>query len=273
MSPVDGQLFKWTASDRLIPFEPTSADALDARGHLRALMETLQASPGQVLHGVVSGPGVAGTDLDNALLYNVGGSQAGATRHGVALERHAGGGPGVRYGYRLTDDPSAGVSTGEQIVRVPEASLPGHPASWLDIWAAVRRAARIEVVQEAPADRELALRVTVGAPSFRGSANGEFVKRIIDGITTALHESSALVSTDAAERLASRARLDTAKIAELLQADDNAVLGETPGLIVARGPGVQCRPRDDRISVLRIELDRTSTRWSLDATLSAVAAG
>jgi hypothetical protein len=56
----------------------------------------------------------------------------------------------------------------------------------------------------------------------------------------------------------------------LLQADDHAVLGSWPDLVVLRGAGVQCRPRDDRLVAVRVELDRTATRWELDAELSAI---
>jgi hypothetical protein len=35
----------------------------------------------------VEGPAVTGTDLDNALLYNIGGRADAATRYGAALER------------------------------------------------------------------------------------------------------------------------------------------------------------------------------------------
>jgi hypothetical protein len=105
---VDPHGYRTIETPSLIPFEPRDTAALEARAALRSMLGGLTAQPGELLHGIVEGPSVTGTDLDNALLYNVGGSVNGATRHGVALERQASAPDAAtryRYRYRVTNDP------------------------------------------------------------------------------------------------------------------------------------------------------------------------
>jgi hypothetical protein len=69
--------FRRVEAPAIIPFEPKGAALITARAMLRAAMGTLSAASGELLHGVIEGEALAGTDLDNALLYNIGGPIAG----------------------------------------------------------------------------------------------------------------------------------------------------------------------------------------------------
>jgi hypothetical protein len=255
----------------LIPFEPRDAAALGARAALRSILGGLSARPGELLYGIVEGPAVSGTDLDNALLYNVGGDVNRAVRYGVALERRATtpGAP-TRYRYRLTSDPDVPALDGERIITFNSVPLDRAPRTWIDVWAAIRTSDAVEVEGSAPAG-EIGMRLSVGAPRFAGAANAQFVKTVVDGVMTALHahrdrDSAAVV----ADRLAAASVLPARTIAALMINDDRAALGTCQRLVVLRGQGVQCHPQDGRISTLRIELDRAARSWGISGCLIRV---
>jgi hypothetical protein len=120
------------------------------------------------------------------------------------------------------------------------------------------------VVTAAPRCAVPARRRTLGAPRFAGAATDQFVKTIIDGVTTALHAHEDVTSAaDVAERLATMTPLRADQVAALLLNDERASLGVCKRLVVLRGHGVQCQPQDGRISALRIEIDRLASAWQL----------
>jgi hypothetical protein len=245
---ADVEDYRTVETAGLIPFAPRDPVLLQTRAVLRATLASLSAQPGEVLHGIVEGPGVAKTDLDNALLYNVGGSVNAAARYGVALERRPppSGSTATRYGYRLTSDPAVPAVDGELVVELAGVALSGAPRGWPEIWAAVRTSEALSIRGSA-AVGELGLRLRVGAPRFAGAANGQFVKTIVDGVMTALHAHRDLTTVaDVAARLATVTRLGGPQIAALLVDDERAALGVCRRLVVLRGPGVHCQPQDGR---------------------------
>ena len=130
--------------------------------------------------------------------------------------------------------------------------LRGAPRAWPDIWAAVRTSGAIDVLASAPTG-ELALWLRVGAPSFAGAADGQFVKTMVDGVMTALHaHGDRSTVSHVADRLATTIALPADEIAGLLIDDARAALGACHRLVVLRGQGVQCQPQDGRISAPRI---------------------
>jgi hypothetical protein len=260
----DASGYRTIETTGLIPFEPREPAVLAARAALRSMLSVMSAQPGELLEGVVEGPAVAGTDLDNALLYNVGGSVNAAVRYGVALERRATlPGTRTRYRYRLTSEVGVRRADGETVVALGRVALGRAPRAWADIWAAVRTSDAVVVLASAPAG-DLGLELRVGAPRFGGAANGQFVKTMVDGVMTALHaHGDATTASELAERLAAKVELPAEQIAALLVGRERAALGICPRLVVVRGMGVQCQPQDGRISALRIEIDRSATAWHL----------
>jgi len=263
---LDADGFRTVETAGLISFEPTSPAMLHARAGLRSLLAGLSAQPGELLHGVVEGPAVAGTDLDNALLYNIGGSVNAAARYGVALERRTGTSP-TRYRYRLTRDADAPALDGTPLVELDHVPLGRPPRAWPDVWAPLRTSDRVHILASAPVG-DLGLFLRLGAPRFAGGANAQFVKTVVDGVMTALHAHGDPTSADAvAERLAVNVPLPGDDIAGLLLDDDRAALGFCHRLVVLRGQGVQCQPQDGRVAALRIELDRSLSSWTLSGRL------
>jgi hypothetical protein len=271
---VDADGYRTIETAGLIPFEPKDATLLEARATIRSMLAGLNAQPGELLHGIVEGPAVAGTDLDNALLYNVGGNISGAVRYGVALERRtAAAGAGTRYRYRLATGADLPSMDGEPVVALDGVPLSRAPQGWLDIWAAVRTSDAVAVLATAPSG-DLAVRLRVGAPRFAGGATAQFVKTMVDGVMTALHaHGDRTTAADAADRLAATIALPAEEIAALLVDHARAALGTCRRLVVLRLRGVQCQPEDDRISALRIEIDRSATSWTISGDVVSVSRG
>lgn len=262
---VDAERFITIEAPAVIPFKPNNPTLIAARDALRAVLGGLTASPGELLHGMIEGPAAAGADLDNALLYNIGGRIAAAARHGVALQRHVrgGSGAGVRYRYPLTTDPAVGRPAWQSVVEFDRVMLGRPPWLWPDVWAAVRTSPAVRMLDSAP-DGDLALMLRVGAPHYAGAANGQFVKTLVDGVLTALHaQADSTTADEIARRLAANLALGPDEIADLLLSADRAALGTCHRLIVLRNRGVQCLPEDVRLASLRIEIDQTATAWTL----------
>jgi hypothetical protein len=253
----------------VIPFEPKTFELLEARLALREALGSLPARPGELLHGVAEGAGVFGTDLDNALLYNIGGPQAAPTRFGVLLERRLAVDASTRvvYSYRLIQAAERDGREGRPLVEV-DVNLPGgRPRSWQGIWAAIRTSDSVQIVGHAPVG-ELGVSLVVGAPDFTGSASGEFVKIVVDGVLAALqgHGDSSTVD-EIAERMAERTGLAPRQVAASLLDVDRAPLGVCNRLVVPWGSGVQCMPEDQRVGLIRIEPDRTQKAWTLTSSV------
>jgi hypothetical protein len=60
---VDVEGYQTIQTPGLIPFEPRDASLVEARAALRSMLSGLSARPSELLHGLVEGPAVAGTDL------------------------------------------------------------------------------------------------------------------------------------------------------------------------------------------------------------------
>lgn len=271
---VDADGYRTIETAGLIPFEPKEVSLLEGRATIRWTLAGLRAQPGELLNGIVEGSAVEGTDLDNALLYNVGGSISAAVRYGVALERRtAAAGAGTRYRYRLATGADLPSLDGERVVALDGVRLGRAPQGWLDIWAAVRTSDAVAVLASAPSG-DLAVRLRVGAPRFAGGANAQFVKTMVDGVMTALHaHGDRSTAADVADRIAATIALPAREIAALLVDHERAALGTCRCLVVPRLRGVQCQPEDGRISALRIEIDRSATSWTISGEIVSVSRG
>ena len=272
-SAPDAEGFQVIDAPRLIPFEPKTDALLAAREQVRRVIGDLSAQPGELLHGIIEGSAASGTDLDNALLYNVGGRVAAATTHGVVLERRQGrGGTGARYRYRLTREPGLPChAESEPVVELHDVQLTQPPTRWLHVWEAVRTSAGTKILRPAYTG-ELSLQLLVGAPHFSGAVNGEFVKALIDGVMTALHAHADVASAaEVSQRMGMLLSIAPANIEHLLLDDTRAALGTCERLVVLRSSGVQCHPEDHRLSAIRIEVDRTAPTWTLNGSVALAA--
>jgi hypothetical protein len=252
MQDISGPIVGET--DSVIGYPAVEA-AVATKQRLAQGLGRLVADAGEILHGVIAGPRVGNTDLDNSLLYNVGGSIAKATRYGVCLERETGTGL-TRYSYRVAAATSLHAPGEVELVQWPAIGLSRMPSDWTEVWQALRGSDVIEANSRSWTG-PIWVDVTIGTTSRLGCANATLVKAIVDGVLTALHDSEQLVDDQQIlDRLAARTRLPRAAVRSLVLRNDNALLGYTPGLLVLRGTGVQCRPADGRVGWLRILIKR-----------------
>jgi hypothetical protein len=268
----DANGFAVVRTEAVVPFEPKSAGLVDARRRVRRALEGLVAQPGELLHGAIRAT-TSATDLDNALLYNIGGRSDLAARHGVVFERTPPDEPTapVEYRYRLTTDPSWLFQRDDSTVAIAERVVLGRqPRGWWDIWAATHQSPLR--VEEVALTEPLGLDVVLSCPRFRGSASPQLVKTVVDGITTALHAADPSDGDlpEVARRLSRMVPHEAETVGRWLRAAEGAALGPRARLICLRGKGVQCSPDDGRVSALRLQLDRTADAWSLDARVTTV---
>lgn len=270
---LDPDGFVSVETSAVISFEPIAAELITARGVLRSILATMAADAGQVLHGVIEGTASAATDLDNALLYNIGGKVANATRYGVSLERRTEvTDVPARYRYKLADATSirmpAAATTVALLNQIP---MNGPPRTWADVWAAVRPSERLKPVGESRSG-DLCLDLRLAAPAFVGCANGALVKTVIDGVLTALHaHEGPEMSIEISERLAVKTGLTRRAVHDLLLDHSAAALGPRRQLIALRAAGVQCSPDDLRVAWARIVIDRSVLAWGLSGQVATTA--
>jgi hypothetical protein len=263
--------FRIVLSPAVIPFEPRDPAILAARKQLREMLATMAAEPAQLLHGVIDAGLAETTDLDNALLYNIGGSVAAATRHGVILERAPS--PSTTqaiYRYRLASSEGfLYYRQGDVLAEMSEVVLDRFPARWLDIWAAATSSVRVCAAPSLHGPLLLDLRLSgPGSPT----ANGQLVKTLVDGVLTALHaHGNPGTVAEGARRMSEKVGMSEESVAARLLDQRNAVLGVVPNLISFRGTGVQCRPHDHRVGALKVRLEHNSDRWTLDGVVARAA--
>lgn len=261
--------FAVVRTDRLVPFEPKTDALLEARNRIRSLLAGFAAQPGQLLHGVIAGAGTLGTDLDNALLYNVGGRTGLAARYGVILERQPGNDAEVVYRYRLSDALTWAFQRERDDVAHVSVPLGRLPRGWWDVWAAVRQADTVRVDRVALTE-PLALEVVLRCPRFQGTASAQLVKTVIDGLLTALHAQDLRDPSvaDVVARLAPMVRREPETVERWLIDDRCAALGVRRRLVHLRGKGIQCAADDARLHAVRLELDRGAREWALEARIA-----
>jgi hypothetical protein len=276
--PRPGTAEVWLRARQYIPFERLSQDQLDARTDLRRRVRSLEASSGEILDASYAGPKPANADVENLVLYNIGGGcfQPG-TRYGVRFEMALGsrrdpssGIFGCSYRYRLIspDSELAYWRPVRTLARFTSADL-GHllkDGRTAHVWLAIHRA---EVVVDEP-------RIAVGAPfalfltlrypiGRQVSASPELVKAMMDGTIAAFqaHGDGTTLST-VAERIAATTGQAPAVITPLLADDRRAVLGIVERLVFLRADSVQWNPGDHVCMAGQLAIEPTdATTWTL----------
>jgi hypothetical protein len=262
LTASDTEVNLW--SDVRLPFEP-KGEVLAMRNELRAATRKLR---GPSLFAAFSGPEGATLDLENVLFYNVGCSGfAGCGGERVRFERkyRSGGAPGGptrtwhhRYSTEQPESSWLAAGPGWAVQLAGSGTLPASAAAF---WALTHRANR-ETEPPLPAG-PLSHQLRFIARRQRNLT--EVVKRVIDGLLSALHE----YDGDALEAVAERAALATGMPAD-----------EAAARLAATGPlgkrrfvwpfrnGLQWSPADDRLVSVDVHQSVVATPgWSLRAEL------
>lgn len=283
--PDDGlqQVRLW--SSRYIPFERLTPGQRAARDALQDRIRSLTPASGEILHATYTGYKPAGMDVENVLLYNIGGSCfRPGTRHGVRFELGHGPRPeppsgrrfGCYYQYRLID-LYTDLSHWRPVRRLADftgADLGLFPSAKRleQVWLAIHGAAARAEGQPATT-APFSVFLTLGYPMKRPmGANPELVKALIDGTVAAFQaHGNRLSAVELAARVSAITNQHVDLIVQTLLDDRRAVLGVADDLLYLRGTGVQWNPSDQLCMAGQILVQPTpSTTWTLSGQIYSV---
>ena len=249
--------------DRHVPFEPRTAQQRATRDLLRAGLRGLKARGGQLLHARLAGTLPQGTDIENALLYNIdqgGGCMAAATTAGLRFEvdpeplAH-----GVRYRYGLAPADGAFESwrLGRELARIGHCPIDVRTLRCTPAWWALRRGAAEVATERLRPDERFCVVLDVAGPS--DALRPETLKVLVDAVVCSLqaHRDTSTLD-EIARRLGVALDAEPAAVADALQDTARAVLGPRPRLLHPWGTVVQWRP-DDHLCVAGDVRFRTAT--------------
>jgi hypothetical protein len=250
-------------AERYLPFEPRHEDQVRLRVALRQGLGALALRDGDVLHARLSGPLPIDTDVENALVYNVGGF-GDLMRNGVRFELGDEPTEGrVRYRYESAD-PDAGFAhweRGRTVALIPATTLTATECA--PVWWAVARAP-LELTDRAAPTEAFAVRLLLHTPG--PELGPERVKGIIDGVVSALQaEEDPAAAQAGAPRVAAELDASEEEIAAALLDRRRAVLGLVRGLRRPSG----WNPSDNRCVAADIRV-RPGAAWTVQGDVVTV---
>jgi hypothetical protein len=250
-------------AERYVPFEPRHEVQKRLRAVLRQELGELVVRDGDVLHARLSGPLPINTDVENALLYNVGGFgdlMSSGVRFELGDEPTAG---SVRYRYESAD-PDAGFAhweRGRTVALVPATRLTATECA--PVWWAVAHA-NLELTDRPAPTEAFAVRLLLQSPGPK--LTPERVKGIVDGVVSALQaEEDPAAAQAGALRIAADLRESEEDIASALLDRGRAVLGLVKGLRRPSG----WNPSDDRCVAADIRV-RPGNAWTVQGDVVTV---
>jgi hypothetical protein len=249
-------------ADRYLPLEPRAADQLRLRELLRRGLADLVVGDGRLLHARLSGPLPINTDVENALLYNVGGF-GDLMRSGVRFE--LGDEPTarkVRYRYE-SSDPDAGFAHWERdrtVALIPPTTLAATTCS--HVWWRVAHA-DLDLTDRPAPDAAFAVRLLLQAP---GRLAPDRVKGLIDGVVSALQaEEDPARASEVAPRVAADVEAPVEEVAAALSDPRRGVLGVVRGLRRPSG----WNPSDNRCVAAELRVD-PGEAWTVQGDVVTV---
>lgn len=275
----DGQAVEAWSAVRL-PY-PAKGEMCEYRNELRAALKQIRPLPDGVLRATYGSPVHDRFDVENVLIYNVGGgcfAQVATRRllvergcffaappEPVADAKHY-----CRYSAETLESDLACWEFGERLASWSGVPLPRlheeiKPSA---VWLAMKEA-DIEVDRVATPDRPFGMRVVVGVPTGRKAAPSRIVKPLVDGIIAALHCHDGRELNELATRLqAQLPMVDGARIADLLLEERCVVLGRRE-LLWPRAATVQWNPADDLCLALQLDVE-PADRWVVSGYVAEI---
>jgi hypothetical protein len=250
-------------AERYLPFEPRDEDGVRLRSVLRQGLSELEVGDGNLLHARLSGSLPINADVENALLYNVGGFRD-LMRNGVRFELGDERTEGkVRYRYESAD-PDAVFAHWERqrtVALIPTTRLTATECA--PVWWAVAHA-NLELTDQPAPTEAFAVRLLLHSPGPK--LTPERVKGIVDGVVSALQaEEDPAAAHAGAPRVAAGLGETEADIRSALLDRRRAVLGLVRGLRRPSG----WNPSDNRCVAADIRV-RPGHAWTVQGDVVTV---
>jgi hypothetical protein len=274
-------------ADRYIPFERLAASQRAARTELQRRVRLLSARPGEILHASYAGHKPGNADVENLLLYNMGGGCfQDAARHGVRFELAdghqrkppSGRSTGCSYRHRLIErgDELDSWRRARLLASFTAGSFGRFPVSSLLAltWLAVHRGtAQVADPDTTPSESPFGVFLVLRHPGAAATwPRPELVKQLIDGVVTAFQAHRDLASVaEVSARIGAVVGESPAFIGETLLDQRQAVLGSVDHLVRLFGPGVQWNPGDHMCVAGEVVLESaTGDTWQLSGEVCAL---
>ena len=266
-----------------LPFEARRKGPVVAgmRAELEQAMRRLIAGEDELLDATLVSPAIPGEnapDTENVLILNVEcpAAFAGNCRRGLRFERVYGPPsnpslPGAEHQHLYTLAPLAGSfrrwRSGRTLAAFDWTPLP----SWTEtrtyvseLWWAIRRRSEVELGRLADAAEPVALKLELRASQTNAS---RLVKKGIDATVAAFQSHRGTLDARVPATISAQIGTRPEAVADLLLADERAVLGATK-LVVFRRPAVQWQPDDERVVAFELLLrPQEGSDWSMRGTL------
>jgi len=244
-------------SEKRLPFEPQEW-LVDLRAEIRTALRDLKCGPHQLLHAIYGARNIEFCDIENILLYNVGGGHfASLARYGIRLERS------FTYPnppeFMLTQKPhyhhytAADTDTGfinwrvgqilaqwDNVIIPQLSSSTKIPSIWYPISTNSMKV--IHNPKEEP--KHFGLKVIISAQANKAINIANLVKPLLDGIISSFHAHNRENIEILSQRIGVSLGQNPDDIAKLLCRKDRAILGQRQ-LVWLRKSGVQWNPSDD----------------------------
>lgn len=254
-----------------VPFEPRTTEQRALRAELRNKLRQLRAGPGEILHATFSGRLRSGTDVENALLYNLGGAGvfAGSMRNGVSFELDPEPHPaGVRYTYTLAPEAQGFRHWhAARSLATLDVELDGPPTLATLWWALRSSPAATRLAGTRGPDEPYAVTLDVSGPAMRLAP--PLIKVILDGVVCSLQSQTDPVDATLASLIAVQVDAPAEGIREALGDTRPSALGVRRRLVCTRSTGVQWLP-DDHLCMAAKMLLRPNDRWHITGDVAAV---
>jgi hypothetical protein len=243
-----------------VPFDPKTEAQLLLRQRLRDEIAALSVGPAQLLVASYHRPLPPRADVENVLLYNIGGSALNrALRNGVRFEVAPVAPAAPAYRYDVAPADRSFDHWREERVLSSFEDVGARSTELVDVWSALR--ARRACLPSGSYAGPFALRLRVRGPRTLGV---DRIKGVIDGIVAALQHMPANARPPATSRYANRLALPEPDLLASLTDPAGAALGMNPLLLRQRWA-----PADDRLVAAEV-VYRFGPTWTLAGTASAV---
>lgn len=250
-----------------VPFEPRTDAQRARKREVRAVLDQLVVPADHLLHASYHRAVPHGADVENVLLYNIG---------GLGLQRAMAGGVRFEAG---PDDPSTdafsyqaaplsgGFDHWDDVGTVAAfRDIPLDGVSLSDVWWALSQA-QVDRAHDLAQGAAFGLRLHLSGPA--GRLTIETVKSIGDGVVCALQSQTGTKDlAECARRIAARQSLREEDVQAALVDSSRAALGTVPRLVGLRGTHVQWAPQDDRCVAAEVRFT-AATSWSLTGAVFA----
>jgi hypothetical protein len=248
-----------------VPFEPRTEGQRALKRELQQHLAAITMPPGHVLRAMYRRPLPRGADVENVLLYNIGGrGLSRAMRHGVRFEAAPAAPLLPAYEYDAVPPGGPFLHWREEAELIAFDRVRAASGKLAAVWWALRQLRTYDAVPPAGAAGPVGLRLQVTGPLE--ALGPDRVKGVIDGVVAAYEHMPPGLEPASLERYAAEIGAPAVAMRDALFDPAGAVLGANPRLLRDRWA-----PSDKRLMAAEVLYVRGDA-WALSGSLMTLTA-